>query len=210
MGVVGLLALVAVWWWPRGGEGDAEASPLSLENLRLYVLRKGDNTPLYRDLVSKGAEQDLEPLAPPLRPVDQFRLVGQLNRPAYWYLVWIDTGGAVTVPVHSEGKQTAVRYPTREDLWANVDPDDPPGVHLLLLVAGSIAPDQGKPQLEAQLKGVGRPPPVLPRRWSVVVRGAREKLGPGIVLPSDYLQAVETRLPAGLEPVHGLFLPAVK
>jgi hypothetical protein len=178
--------------------------------LRLYVRRQGDQGTFYRDLVSKGAEPELEPLSPPLRPVDDFRLVGQLNRPAYWYLVWIDTGADVSVPAYSEGMQTAVRYPAREDRSANVDPDDPPGVHLLLLVAGDVAPERGKPLLEEQLKGVGRPPPVLPRRWSVVVRGAREKLAPGIPLPSDYLQAVEARLPPGLEPVHGMFLPAVK
>src|SRR5262249_5331904 len=137
----------------------AVAAPV-LERLELY-LRPQDAAPERRLLVSCGAEQALGPPIPPLGPKDCFKLHGQFRQPTHWYLLWLDTAGAVEVSACAEQPQTALEYPVREcvdkECWATVDENNPPGVHLLLVVTGGIPPGQGCQQLLDSLRRVGKP-----------------------------------------------------
>lgn len=91
----------------------------------------------------------------------------------------------------------------------SVDPEDPPGVHLLLLLAGPLSPAEAVPLLEQQLAEVGKPP-ALPRHWSVPLRGPVQKQGAPLELPASYLERIAEQLPQGWSAVHALFVPAVR
>jgi serine/threonine protein kinase len=213
LGVVAVVALVMggpalFLTWQR-----LRAPFLALKELRLTVRRSNDNNKLfYIDLVSEGARQEPEPISPPLRAaLDDFRLVGRLTQPAYWYVLWIDTAGRVKVEGRSQGTQVEIRYPSRADRMMQVDPADPPGVHLLVLVAGSVSSPDAESQLEERLHDIGPPPSVVPRRWSGQVRGAGgERQAPLDRAFSGYLEGIEKRMPAGLYAMHYLLLPAEK
>jgi serine/threonine protein kinase len=210
LGVAAALAalggLVLFLTWPH-------APSLALKELRFTVRRSNDDKQLfYLDLVREGASQEPEPIDPPLRAaVDDFRLIGQLTRPAYWYVLWIDTAGTVKVEGLSQGAQAEVRYPSRADRMVRVSPADPPGVHLLLLVAGSISSPDAEGQLEGRLQDIGPPPFAVPRRWHCQLRGAGgERLAPPDDAFSGYLEGIEKRMPAGLYAMHYLLLPVEK
>jgi hypothetical protein len=181
----------------------------ALQNLRLFVRRGEDNSQIYYlDLVRNGAGQEPEPIDPPLRvPQDNFRLEGKFTNPVYWYIAWIDTAGKVNVVVHSHGKQAEIQYPPRTDRMASVDPADPAGIHLLILVAASASPPEGEDWLTHRLQGLGSPPQVLPRRWVGQLRGAgEEKEGQAIRELAAYIKDIEERIAPEMELVHVLAL----
>jgi serine/threonine protein kinase len=185
----------------------------ALEELRFTVRRDNDDGKLYyRDLVRGGAGQEPDPIDPAVHvPRDDFRLAGRFTQPTCWYVVWIDTAGRVKVEGHSEGSQAEVRYPSRADRMMAVDPADPPGVHLLVLVAGAVSAPEGGDRLAERLAGVGPPPQAMPKRWAAQFRGAGgERPAPPDPESSGYLRAIEERMPAGLQPMYYLFLPTVK
>jgi hypothetical protein len=203
---LGGLALLLTLWQalPRPRQPEP-----SLDNLRLYVRRNRDDQRMVcHDLVSDGRTGDLAPIEP-LGPSDDFKLHGRFSQPTYWYLVWIDSAGESSVPAVSEGLQQDVDYPVGDQV-VQVSPNDPPGLHLLLLVAGTIAPVEGRTLLQDRFVGIGKPPVALPRRWSEPVRGPTTVVGAPLNPPETYLHRVTERLPAGLVPMHALFLPAGK
>src|SRR5262249_21194777 len=152
-------------------------------------------------------EQPVEPIEPTLTPGDDFKLVGEFSRPTYWYLVWIDTQGKAKVEGRSDTFQTRLEYPGREDRFGHVDPADPPGMHLLLLVAGAAPPSEAVKGLEKGLANIGRPPAQLPRRWAVQVRGAGgERVVPEGLLPTRYFEGLKGPMPPGLEIVQMVFV----
>jgi serine/threonine protein kinase len=213
------LGLVAALMLVMGGAGlyvvsvQSHPSALALETLRFTVRRdNNDDRRFYRDLVRGGAGQAPEPIDPPLHiPKDDFRLDGRFTRATYWYVVWIDTAGKVEVVGHSEGKQADVRYPVRTDRMASVDQADAAGIHLLVLVAGTVPPAEGVDRLTGQLRDVGLPPQILPRRWVVEPRGAgKEREAPPGLESSAYLKGIGERMPPGLEPIQVLFLRTEK
>jgi hypothetical protein len=183
--------------------------PATLEGLTLTVRRDQiDDRKFAWPLVRNGKEEVPRSLDP-LGPKDDFRLDGRLDRPAPWYLLWFDTRGAVTVAASPPAPQADVRYPERIDRMQAADPADPHGVHLLVLVVGPSPADQGRDLLAQNLRDVGRPPQALPQPWAVPLRprgpGEESETAPG---PSaaNYLETIAARLPAGLRPVHAVFL----
>jgi hypothetical protein len=185
--------------------GPSAAVTPVLERLELYVQRP----PVEGlRLVSGGRECDV-PALEPLKPGQVFKLEGQFRRPTHWYLLWFDSAGKMTVQAHSERRQTRVEYPAG-NVGVPVHPDDPAGVHLLLLVAGAVPPAAGKGRLQAHLGDVGAPPARLPPNWARVLRGAGDPLAFPAPLPSAYLDRIVARMPPGLAAVHALFLESVK
>jgi serine/threonine protein kinase len=186
---------------------------VAVDQLRLTV-RRGENNKasFYRDLVSHGVEEDPDPIDPPLHvPRDDFRLAGRLTRAAFWYLLWIDTSGKVSLPFQSDGKQDEIHVPAQADKMLSIDPADPAGIHLLVLVAGSVPPAAGGELLAERLRTVGRPPQNIPKHWSAQPRGpGAEREAPAASDPSDYLSSIQERMPPGLAPVHVLFLRTEK
>jgi len=172
--------------------------------MRFTVRRDRDDGQIfYRELVGIDPGQEPEPIDPPLGPRDHFRLEGRLNRPAYWCLFWFDTTAEVNAVAESTGAWTEVHYPPRGDRMMSVSPEDPPGVHLLVLVAGAAAPDGGKEALIGRLRGMTGRVTVLPKRWSFQTRGpGGEQVAPPTLQMADFLRAVQRRLPEGLEPIQ--------
>jgi hypothetical protein len=199
-----LLFTSAFFGWPiRWPRPDPPPAPVTLKRMEMYIQRPGDGERVDSCLlVARGEEEDVPPINP-LRANDGLKLVSQFSEPSYWYLLWFDTRGNVKVQAHSNHQESWMEYPTDAN-YVTVDKDDPAGVHLLLLVAGATPPGEGTRLLEEQLRGVGKPPQVLPPRWSQLRGGGREYSGPRV--PLAYLKDIEDKLPQGLKSMHALFL----
>jgi serine/threonine protein kinase len=182
-----------------------ELSPV-LKDWTIKIRRERDDQQHFkRELVIDGKDQDPEPIWPPLGPRDDFQLVGAFERPTFWYVLWFDTRGQVTVAASAAEAQAKVEYPREK--YVAVDAADPPGVHVLVLAAGTVSPREGVKALASQLQGMGRPPPEPPQRWAL-----QPDRGPGatspapVHLPSQYIKAIQDRLPHGLELAYVIFL----
>jgi serine/threonine protein kinase len=198
------LAVVTAGKWMSG-----TPQPAVLKQMTLYVRRGNDQEVYFKKLITDSREQDPEPIQPPLGPKDDFQLVGAFDRPTFWYLLWFDTRGRVTVAAKSDRPQAEVEYPIGE--MVSVDEADPAGVHVLVLAAGTVPAEEGAALLERRLQGVGQPPRQLPQRWAVQLRGpGGTRPAPSNLHLSKYLQAIEDRMPPGLEMVHMLFLQTTK
>jgi hypothetical protein len=206
----GVLLAVAGIAWQR--QGHQAASVPVVKDMTFYVRRGGNSDHIYqKKLVANGLEQEIEPIDPLLAPEDDFKLVGAFTRPTYWYLLWFDTAGLIGVVAHAETPQVGVQYPSRVDAMQSVNPADPPGVHLLVLAAGAAPPEMGVAALARRFDDVGKPPAQLPKRWSLQLRGAGgERSLSGNLLPAQYLQVIQARLPPGLQPVQVIFLQTKK
>jgi len=180
-----------------------------VKNLRFVVRRQGDDQQLfYQDLVTEDLKAEPEPIDPPLMPKDDFKLKGRLNRPASWALLWFDTAGKVGVVAQADKLEETVEYPVRPDRMVSVDPADPAGIHLLLLVASDAVPVETV-ALADPLQGVSVRLSALPKRWSVQLRGPGEEhaVQPSLEI-AEFLRSVRSRLPAGWEPVYLVLLAA--
>jgi serine/threonine protein kinase len=179
--------------------------PAKLKEMKIYIWREADRDglPSYRSLVADGRDLEAEPIQPPLGPGDFFQLAGAFERPTLWYWGWFDTEGKVSVVAKSESAQSEMEYPVGERV--SVNPDDPVGVHALVLMAGSG--DMSAELLENRLRGLGRPPPLLPGRWAIHLRGpGSRKPAPSDLAASRFLQVIKDRMPRGLDPVYVVFL----
>ena len=88
----------------------------------------------------------------PLRDGDQLQLIGQLSRPAYASLMWIDADGQVQVLGTSEQPVKQIVFPPGEDQWVTLTGQ--PGTEMCLLVTSDdLLTDLQK--LVAQLESTG-------------------------------------------------------
>jgi serine/threonine protein kinase len=189
----------------------ARPEPVALKEMSIYVWRGDDRDglPYRRKLVANGQDLEVEPIRPPLGRSDYFQLAGSFARPALWYLVWFDTRGQVAVVESSDGPQAEVEYPRGESV--NVNPDDLPGVHALVLMGSSDSSNLSAELLERQLQGIGQPPTPLPARWATSLRGpGGRKPAPSNLYTSKYLELIKDRMPPGLHLVYILFLETRK
>jgi hypothetical protein len=203
-GIVCLLGLM-VTKWISGTPG-----PAVLKELAIY-LRRGDDrgAPDCLELVANGRDREVEPIRPPLSPKDHFQLDGAFERPTHWYLAWFDTQGQATVAAQSDVPQVELEYPIGK--MVRVNPKDPPGVHVLVLMAGTGSRIESAELLKGRFQGIGAPPPQLPQRWAGQFRGPGGTIpAPNHVSPSKYLRAIQDRMPPGLEQVYALFLETKK
>ena len=144
----------------------------------------------------------------PLRPRDDFKLHAEFNRPTYWCLVWLDTKGTAQIAARSERAEKVVEYPPGNQL-VSVDPHDPAGIHLILLLASDQPPSEIAGGLEHCLAGIGPPPRVVLGKATPlgVTRGAGSVQTTAANLDSAYSQRVERQLPSTVRWVHQLYLP---
>lgn len=216
LAVIGVGAGVWLALWDKRGDNTITRKPLApaLERLDLMLKRNFGQPDSHDDnqsLVSGGEESRLRPLAA-LGPHDVLRIEGQFREPQYWYLLWFDTAGIVTVEAHSEGPQTDIAFPS-EPGYVTVDPQNPTGVHVLALVAGSATSrpgDEEQTWLSTSVKDVGQPPSEMPPSWSRRLRGAGQPVPADGQLPSQYLSSVQERLPGELQLVHAVFVRTTK
>ena len=143
-----------------------------------------------------------------LAPDDDIKLTARLDKPTNWYVVWIDTRGEVFVDGSSQKATSRVSYPSASE-YVMVDEEDPPGVHLLLLVSGKSVAADGKAMLEKQLRGLG-PPPSEPQAVVHLLRGPGHRRPSRFRVTSDYLALIEEKLPAGLTLSHALSFEAAE
>ena len=200
---------------PNRSAVDAVASDLTLQSrpsaivreAYLWVRRSGDDaSAMTVPLVLNGQLIPLPPLAP-IADGDDFNMRVEFYEPRRWELVWLDTSGKVTVAARSEQPSAVFQYPGH-DTMVSVDPADPPGLHLLLLL---VCSDQRQPPDEAHLENafatLGPPPRTLDAAVGLS-RGPGEIRKTLVLEKQDYLQRVTENLPAGLRVELPLFLPA--
>jgi serine/threonine protein kinase len=194
---IGALAATALWLWLR---------PLPIPNMKTlkFYVQDGNTQQLYVwDLVNTSSENS--PLDRPVRKQDRLRLEGELDQSCYWYVLWFDTNGNAEIVEHSNGKQAAVGFPLEEGVRVSVNENDPPGVHLLLLVAGWERPTEAMLQaLLDQMKDVGKPVRP-PQHWPGTLRGQRRDQAPSMPLAAGYLKRIEDRLSPGLKVMCPVF-----
>jgi hypothetical protein len=175
----------------------------------LFVRRNRDDKNIERlTLTSRhdGHEAALRPLG--LR--DDFKFHAALNRPSNWYLVWLDTNGRVEIAARSEQPEKIVQYPAGNKM-VSVDPDDPAGLHLLLLLVSDRPSGDIVSELQESLADVGaprmtagQPPPLALTRGSGSIQATTVNLDP------DYFRRVEEKLPRRVRWVQQLYLPTEK
>jgi hypothetical protein len=194
----------------RPADGTADRVP-TLSQLLFFFQRKGQENMGHQALVRDRKDVPFD-LPAAFKPQDGVRLEGRFEAPAQWYLLWVDTNGQVTVQGRSAGPQAEIEVPPRIGGKAHMLPlseGDPPGVHLLVLVAGSLPSPPGEESLKESLKGIGSPPPALATENCMqLLRGPGAPVPVEGVSPSSYIQSLRSRLPAGLELVYLYPLPA--
>ena len=155
LGALLLVAALAAWgtWKATGGQ-----PAVCVEKAVLFVRRHGDDLTIQKLVLEAGAGKG-RPELDPLTADDDFKLHAEFNRPTHWYLVWIDTVGAVQVVAHSQQPERVAEYPAGNNL-IGVNRQDPAGTHLLLLLAGDRNPQEVQDQLRQRLQDVGTPPTV--------------------------------------------------
>jgi hypothetical protein len=162
-GAVALAVVVALVWWLRPGgrpDGPKDAAALKGAGSVNAPGRPTPDVPLVERPPFKGdidirindpdnpRRRNLlldDPGAMPMRPGDEFRIEAELNRPAYLYVLWIDTDGQV-LPVYpwkpgrwedrpgQEHPVARLRRPERLTSWYKV-PKGTPGMETLVLLA---------------------------------------------------------------------------
>jgi hypothetical protein len=199
-----LLFTSAFWGWPLDFVNRQRLLYAStLKRMEMYIQRDGNGPKIEPYLLVASGEELEPPPINPLRARDGLKLVAQFSEPSYWYLLWFDTRGQVKVQAHSNHQESGMEYPAGAN-YVSIDEADPAGIHLLLLVAGSTPPGEGTRLLEEQLRSLGKPPQVLPPRWSQL-RGGGPVI-PGGTVPLTYLNNIDAQLPQGLKSLHALFL----
>ena len=184
----------------------AERPEVVVQQSVLFVRRNRNDTNIERlTLTSRhdGHEAALRPLG--LR--DDFKFHAALNRPSNWYLVWLDTNGRVEIAARSEQPEKIVQYPAGNKM-VSVDPDDPAGLHLLLLLVSDRPSGDIVSELQESLADVGaprmtagQPPPLALTRGSGSIQTTTANVDP------DYFRRVEEKLPRQVRWVHQLYLP---
>jgi hypothetical protein len=124
----------------------------------------------YRGRVDVLVERDKrllklnQPGALPLRHEDKFRIEGEINPPAYVYVVWVDPGHDVTPVSPWDAAKGWGSRPAKEDPTGSVSlppnvgdrytaPDAKPGVATIVLLASPTPLDIPDPVLEEWFKG---------------------------------------------------------
>ncbi len=225
--LLGLLVLAALWIWQpwrsgdtagdnrggsnftKAGEGGGPADR-RLESLTFYLAPEGPSGPVGVHPAMQEAGQFTYEPTQPLRQTAAFRISGRFAQPTYWYLVWFDSAGAISVEQWSPRLQQDLQYPPDESVFQTINPSDPEGVHLLLLVTSDAEPKQGRSLLQQRLSQRGEPStPTMPR-WASLL-GIR---GPGkrVVIPQPrrVREAVAHELPPGFQPAFAIFLKTEK
>jgi hypothetical protein len=149
----------------------------------------------------------------PLQPHDDFKLIVQFSQPIYWYLVWFDTAGIVSIAAHSPRKTDTMVYPadTKPDnsTFMPVNPSDPEGKHWLALIVGDRPARGGSSILEEQLAGLAH----LANRVEAEAfeeRGAGSPRSSKAVLPTSFLNEISDKLPDHLRVVRLIPLQTAK
>lgn len=177
----------------------------ALQKLTLhYVGDQRQPLPESHALIVNGVEQSGTAL-PRLGAHSVFKIEGEFSRPVFWYLVWFDTARRVAVEEASSEQTTKLAYPPGDE-FQTVSAQDPPGLHLLVVVAGSLAPAQARSELEQRLNTKQTKARLQPGQWARQIRGAGERVSLPIRLPDRFLSELQSQMPPTLYAVQAVFL----
>jgi hypothetical protein len=206
-----ILATAAAVWNRMSASKPAEIvdrPEVAVQQAILFVRRNGDDNSIEKLTLTDRHDETGIALRP-LGPNDDFKLHAEFNRPADWCLVWLDTKGQVQITARSECAEKVVDYPLGNHRLVRVDPHDPAGIHLLLLLTSDRPPREIAGDIEHCLADIGPPPRVeLGKDTPVgITRGAGSVQTTTANLDSAYFQRVERQLPSTVHWVHRLYLP---
>lgn len=203
-----VVSLVAVCGVTLSAIAPLRAKPVArFDALELKVARVEGDRALDEDhelysLVSDG-QNIAEYLEGRLTPDEAFQLDGRFAAPCFWRLLWLDTSGRWSMADAPTEKQPRFVYPLGGTM-ATVDAADPPGTHLLVIVAGD------KPIDETLLAGLSvAPPPSFDRLmfWSNSAAATLRGAGREVETIDSYLASLARQLPDDQTLVAALFLP---
>lgn len=135
---------------------------------------------------------------------EAFQLQGRFAAPCVWRLLWLDTSRNWSMADAPDKEQTEFFYPLSRKM-VTVAPEDPPGTHLLVIVAGD------KPlgrQLLAELPATPPPSCERPMFWSNSASATSRGAGREFETINSYLASLAEQLPEDQKLVAALFLPA--
>ena len=185
----------------------AEKPAPHFNSLDLQIAPVRDNRAVDEDqetysLISDGEKVDSLP-ADQLDPDESFRLTGRFAFPCFSRLFWLDTRGHWTPAAARANEQEPFAYPV-DGPMVSADPEDPPGTHLLLIVAGRKPIGE---QLVTHLSTT--PPPSVTRPMFRSNSKNAASRGPGREWTTidSYLSSLAGRLSEDQTLVAALFLP---
>jgi serine/threonine protein kinase len=212
-----------VWSAFHSSPSAANVDPMQWEHLDLFIQNAGKNTPIKYSLASSENREFIPPFRP-LRADDAFRIEGVLANPVPWVVVWIDTAGKFELHLDDgQGTSREVVFPVSpptDPKAITVNPNDPKGVHLVLLLAstGEMSTAAAGEPIWHELQRLttqqwAPPPPIasgvwLPRSNGSGATSEWRGAGGSVSMPTQrsYLDMVQSRLPKGIVPIAGIFL----
>lgn len=175
---------------------------LELQVARVEGKRALDEEQVPYSLVSDG--QNVAALPEEKLDADEaFRLEGRFASPCFWRLLWLDTSGRWSMGDAPDQTQADFFYPLNRKM-VTIAAEDPPGTHLLVMVAGE------KPLGRQVLTSLAvTPPPSFeqPVFWSNSARETSRGAGRELQTSDSYLASLAAQLPHGQKLVAALFLP---
>ncbi|HVW39226.1 MAG TPA: hypothetical protein VHB99_18045, partial [Pirellulales bacterium] len=131
-----------------------------------------------------------------------FKLEGRFATPCFWRLFWLDTRGRWSAAEAPAEKQQPFFYPLNRTM-VEVERDDPPGLHLLVVIAG----DNPVGKQLSENWSTKRPPFEELAFWSDSDDVSSRGQGREFETVDSYLAALAEQLPDGQKLVAALFLP---
>ncbi len=195
---IGLAAAAFLARYVLTGNGSGHG-PASVQRTLLFVRRGGDDHTLQKITLKPGeAAQGIS--LDPLQFGDDFKLQADFDRPTGWHLVWLDTKGVAQVVASAEHAEKTAEYPLGNQL-VGIDPGDPVGNHLLVLLVSDRAPDEVRRELEDRLHDLGQPPVAAPEK------PAQNRGAGSVQATSASLLQIESCLPQGVYGAQQVSLP---
>jgi hypothetical protein len=206
---------VLTWWILAANEQlptplpipvePARGSPPELEDLGMFFVPPQGDYQYVPFVTAQGIAPS--PPARRLHPDEAFRIEGHFLQPQAWWLLWIDTRGQLDPPTAAGKRQREVGFPPSHQA-TTINPSDPPGTHVLLLVTADEQSTDASTLLIRAFQGAPSAPSVGFHFWSRsdgfgVLRGQ----GSDVATPQSYLDHLSHRLPQGFELAAAIFLP---
>ena len=161
-------------------------SQVEVEDAHLIV---GDSGKVVQhSLVEHGHQKNLEPIDP-LKPEQAIKFFASLSRAVGWHLLWFDTKGRASIVASAPVPVRIVDYPAGDQLMP-VDPNDPPGVHALVLVVDTNTPNVGRDALLSKVAAIGKPPDRILPQWAGTPASMGVSRGEGRPIRSPELEPV--------------------
>lgn len=179
--------------------------PARVERAELHVQRgPAAESVDSRIWVADGHEQFAARL-PPLGSGDRFVVFFRLSQPLAWTLIHVDPAGGAAVVARDDVPTMDIRIPATTGRGVSFRADDPKGENLLLLLGGVPVESLNSEQLASQIASARDGLQTLADHRTRLRAGTQEH-DTVIQLPQDAIRDIRQSLPAGLIPLHAMYL----